>query len=247
MLFASVRKVRDLRSCTFCFSALAVSFWLVDVDQCTGIRSGERIGLGRSNPMKVFLDFEASSLSDRSYPIEIAWVFENGRSESHLIARAPGWNDWDDVSESIHGISRAMLEAEGEPHDLVATRMVEALAGHDLFASAPSWDGKWLSVLLREAALPRNLLRLRDTDQAIRETVEEILRPVLSRDRLEIEIHDVVATAAASQGCQPQHRALADALGEYDIWLRARKAAREWKSDEGETRGATAPSGEGSD
>jgi hypothetical protein len=93
--------------------------------------------------MKVFLDFEASSLSDRSYPIEIAWVFEDGRSEAHLIAPAPGWNDWDDVSESIHGISREMLEAEGEPHDVVATRLVEALAGHDLFASAPSWDGRW--------------------------------------------------------------------------------------------------------
>lgn len=139
-------------------------------------RSGQHTGMGRSVTMKVFLDFEASSLSDRSYPIEIAWVFEDGRSEAHLIAPARGWNDWDDVSQSIHGISRAMLEAEGEPHDVVATRMVAALAGHDLFASAPSWDGKWLSVLLREAALPRHLLRLRDTDQAISETVAEILR-----------------------------------------------------------------------
>lgn len=164
--------------------------------------------------MKVFLDFEASSLSDRSYPIEIAWVFEDGRSEAHLIAPAPGWNDWDDVSEPIHGISRGMLEADGEPHDRVATRMVEALAGYDLFASAPSWDGKWLSVLLREAALPRHLLRLRDTDQAISETVIEILRPMLPPDRLEEKLHNIVATAAASKGTQPTHRALADAMGD---------------------------------
>jgi hypothetical protein len=181
--------------------------------------------------MKVFLDFEASSLSDRSYPIEIAWVFEDGRSEGHLIAPAPGWNDWDDVSESIHGISRGVLEAEGEPHDVVATRMVEALAGHDLFASAPSWDGKWLSVLLREAALPRHLLRLRDTDQAIRETVVGILRPALPPDRLESELHDIVATASASKNRQPTHRALADAIGEYESWRDAAHAARELISD----------------
>jgi hypothetical protein len=177
--------------------------------------------------MKAFLDFEASSLSDRSYPIEIAWVFEDGQSETHLIAPAPGWNDWDDVSESIHGISRAVLEAEGEPHDEVATRMVAALAGHDLFASSPSWDGKWLSVLLREAALPRHLLRLRDTDQAISETVVEILRPVLPPDRLEDELQNIVATASASKDRQPAHRALADAIGEYETWLRAGRAARE--------------------
>ncbi|MEK1875915.1 MAG: transcriptional regulator, partial [Rhizobium altiplani] len=35
--------------------------------------------------MIVFLDFEASSLSKHSYPVEIAWVFEDGRSRSFLI------------------------------------------------------------------------------------------------------------------------------------------------------------------
>ena len=197
--------------------------------------------------MKVFLDFEASSLSDRSYPIEIAWVFEDGRSEAHLIAPAPGWNDWDDVSESIHRISRAMLDAEGEPHDVVATRMVAALAGHDLFASAPSWDGKWLSVLLREAALPRHLLKLRDTDQAISETVAEILRPVLPPDQLENEVHNIVSTASASKDRQPTHRALADALGEYETWLRARQAARELSLDKGVFNGAGVTSVQGGD
>ena len=40
--------------------------------------------------MLVFLDFEASSLAKRGYPIEVAWVFEDGRAESHLIRPAPG-------------------------------------------------------------------------------------------------------------------------------------------------------------
>jgi hypothetical protein len=51
---------------------------------------------------------------------------------------ALAWNDWDDVAEAVHGISRAMLQAEGKPHEEVANRKVEALTGHDLFASAPS-------------------------------------------------------------------------------------------------------------
>ena len=177
--------------------------------------------------MKVFLDFEASSLSDRSHPIEVAWVFQDERSETHLIAPAPAWDDWDAASEAIHGIARALLVAEGEPHDLVARRMVEALDGHDLFASAPSWDGKWLSVLLRAAGIARHALRLRDTDAALRETATEILRPVLPPARIEREVHNLVAAASVSGPARPAHRALDDAREEQGKWLRARQAARE--------------------
>jgi hypothetical protein len=176
--------------------------------------------------MKAFLDFEASSLSDQSYPVEVAWVFQDGRSESHLIAPAPTWDDWDKASEAIHGISRETLLRDGEPHDVVARRMVEALTGFDLFASAPSWDGKWLSVLLRGAGFPRHTLRLRDTDEALRDTAAEILRPILPAARLDVEVHNIVARASAAKERQPAHRALADAIGEHETWLRARQAAR---------------------
>jgi hypothetical protein len=176
--------------------------------------------------MKAFLDFEASSLSAHSYPIEVAWVFQDGRSETHLIAPAPAWTDWDDAAEAIHGISQATLKATGAPHEVVANRMVEVLSDHDLFASAPSWDGKWLSALLRAAGLPRHTLRLRDTDVALRETALEILRPVLPEARLQIEVHNIVAHAGAAKISRPAHRALADAQGEYETWLCARQAAR---------------------
>jgi len=176
--------------------------------------------------MKVFLDFEASSLSERSYPIEVGWVFQDGRTESHLIAPAPTWDDWDNAAEVIHRISREMLVDQGEPHDVVANRMVEALSGHDLFASAPSWDGKWLSTLLRSAGLPRHALRLRDTDEALRETASDILRAAVPPARLDVEVHNLVARASAGKDSPPAHRALADATGEYAIWLRVRDAAR---------------------
>jgi DNA polymerase III epsilon subunit-like protein len=177
--------------------------------------------------VNVFLDFEASSLSDQSFPVEVAWVFQDGRSESHLIRPAPEWTDWDDASQAIHGISRETLASEGDPHDKVAARMVEALSEHDLFASAPSWDGKWLSVLLRGAGLPRHALRLRDTDEALRATATEILRAVLPKARLDEEVRALVSAANAGKETHPAHRALADAQGEYDTWCRLRQAARE--------------------
>nr|WP_183982459.1 transcriptional regulator [Sphingomonas jinjuensis] len=177
--------------------------------------------------MKVFLDFEASSLSDHSFPVEVAWVFQDGRSESHLIRPAPDWTDWDAEAEAIHGLSRDMLATDGEPHEVVASRMVEALADHELFASAPSWDGKWLSALLRGAGLPRHALRLRDTDEAMRATATEILQGVVPGARLDVEVHALVAQANAGKQADPAHRALADAQEEYATWCRLRQAARE--------------------
>ena len=35
-----------------------------------------------------FIDFEASSLTVKSYPIEVAWNLEDGTIESHLISPA---------------------------------------------------------------------------------------------------------------------------------------------------------------
>lgn len=176
--------------------------------------------------MKVFLDFEASSLSKQSYPIEVAWVFEDGRSESHLIKPAAGWDDWSEAAQAIHGIDRQLLLDEGEPHDGVAKRMVEALGGHDLFASAPSWDGKWMSYLLRTAGYPRHTLRLRNTDEALQETATEILAPILVAARLPVEVHDIIARVRAAKSTVPAHRALADAIGEYQSWVSAGQAAR---------------------
>ena len=72
----------------------------------------------------VFLDFEASSLGKDSYPIEVAWVFEDGRSETHLIRPAPAWTDWDERAAAIHGILRADLEIHGTAAEVVAARLL---------------------------------------------------------------------------------------------------------------------------
>lgn len=155
----------------------------------------------------MFLDFEASSLNKDSYPIEVGWVGEQDDGESHLIRPAPGWTDWDDQAASIHGITRAMLEREGEPHDRVCARLLEVFAGNTVLASAPSWDGHWLSMLLRASGHPRHLVRLADSDVAF----EEAARPRGGDVAARIE-------AAKSAARPAGHRALGDARRERAIW-----------------------------
>jgi hypothetical protein len=180
--------------------------------------------------MLVFLDFEASSLARHSYPIEVAWVFEDGTSEAHLIRPAPGWDDWDAAAEAIHRIPRETLLAEGVAHDVVARRMVERLTGHDLTASAPSWDGKWLSTLLRAASLPRHSLRLRDTDDVQREAARAILREMVPTDQLNTTVESIrIHAIAARSGQVTAHRALADAIEERERWYAVREAATQFR------------------
>ena len=174
--------------------------------------------------MRVFLDFEASSLARAGYPIEVAWVFEDGRSERYLIRQAPGWTDWDPRAEAIHGIARETLLRDGVAHETVAARMVERLTGHDLFASAPSWDGKWLSALLRAAGLPRHALRLRDTDEAQADVARKLLRHGVAPADLDEAVAAVVRSIRSPAG-PPAHRALADARAERDRWQAVRDAA----------------------
>jgi hypothetical protein len=182
--------------------------------------------------MLVFLDFEASSLARKSYPIEVAWVFENGRSETYLIKPAPEWTDWDPAAEAIHHIPQTTLLADGTPHAVVAARMVADLAGHDLLASAPSWDGKWLSALLRAAGIDRHSLRLRDSDDAHRETATAILSGLVPEAELDTTVETLLTlTDVRAPDHVPAHRALSDAVDERARWLAVREAANALASE----------------
>ena len=177
--------------------------------------------------MRVFLDFEASSLNDDGYPIEVGWVFEDGRSESYLITPAPNWVDWDPGAEALHGISRATLKAEGVSHDLVAHRLLDSLSDHVVYASAPSWDGKWLSVLFRAAGIPRHAMRLRDTDEAYVEAAIEVLSANLPLAEVSTIAKEIVGHTLEGAEQRPvSHRALADAEQARQIWLEIRTLAQ---------------------
>jgi len=176
--------------------------------------------------MLVFLDFEASSLAKASYPIEVAWIFEDGRAETYLIRPAPGWTDWDDEAEAIHRIDRATLMVDGTDHETVAQRMIDALTGHDLLASAPSWDGTWLSALLRAAGHSRHSLKLRRTDDAMRETARAILANSCPAGELEARVGDLLTLVEVREArAPPAHGALPDAEAERLQWLAVRDEA----------------------
>lgn len=102
-----------------------------------------------------FLDFEASSLSQNSWPIEIGVArIVNGvaKSESLLISPHESWSpqEWHAASEKIHGISRKKLVEKG-------TSAVEAVewfakrAGGIAVSDAPEFDTRWLDKLFRAA------------------------------------------------------------------------------------------------
>ncbi len=175
----------------------------------------------------MFLDFEASSLSKKSVPIEVAWVFEDGRSRSMLIRPASDWDDWAADAEAIHGISRDLLASEGLPVEQVAAEMIEALTGHDLYASAPSWDGKWLSALLRAAGFPRHALRLKKSRDAFMVAARDVNEEPVSEDEISRLVDGIIDESKATV---PAHRALADATLELEIWKLVREVARKRNS-----------------
>jgi hypothetical protein len=72
---------------------------------------------------------------------------------------AVGWTDWLADEQAIHHISREILPRDGTPVETVAARMLNALAGHDILANAPVWDGRWLSTLLGAGSLSTNSLQ----------------------------------------------------------------------------------------
>lgn len=94
-----------------------------------------------------FIDFEASSLREASYPVAVAWNRPNGHIRRFLIAPLNEWTDWDDHSETIHGIDRTRLHKNGWPPDYVYEELFHDLANETLWADAPTFDNHWLKRL----------------------------------------------------------------------------------------------------
>jgi hypothetical protein len=173
--------------------------------------------------MIAFLDFIASSTGRNSFPIEVAWVFEDGRSRSALIKPAPNWRDWSAGAEAKHGISKETLRHKGVPIPQIADEMVDTLSGHELFASAPSWDGRLLRALLRAGGLFRRALTLRNSEEAFALAV----RQVLGDDRPDSEIYAIVERVICESKAlrRPVQHALGDARLELERWKAAKAAA----------------------
>ena len=115
-----------------------------------------------------FIDFEASSLSSNSYPIEVAWSLPNASIETYLISPSgvEKWADWSVSSQQVHGISRDELLTHGKSPDWVSRRMNDQLLGQCVYTDNPMYDGMWLAELFSVTTL-RSKFRLGLADELL--------------------------------------------------------------------------------
>ncbi len=101
---------------------------------------------------RLFMDVEASGLHpDLSYPIQIALV-DDALNVRHdfLIRPMAHWRHWSDEAESIHGISRQRLEAEGIPAEEAVQRLM-ALGKRTVFLDdGENKDRQWITKLFAD-------------------------------------------------------------------------------------------------
>lgn len=107
------------------------------------------------------LDFEASSLSDESWPIEIglSWLADGEvQTWSTLIRPKPDWDlsDGSPQSAAVHRIALQDLEdAPGACN--VVDDFLRYLGDKVLVSDAPEFEARWLSRLLQSSGHAKNL------------------------------------------------------------------------------------------
>jgi len=99
------------------------------------------------------MDFEASGLDSRSFPIEVGYVLPSGERYCALIKPVDEWQHWDDQAERLHGITREALEMAGRTPRQVCTELNEALVGLQLYSDGWVVDKRWLDRLFYRAGL----------------------------------------------------------------------------------------------
>lgn len=121
----------------------------------------------------IFLDFEACSLSQNSWPIEIGMsslVLKDDaytvKTWDRLIKPDDTWSmsAWSHQSQGVHNISRADLDAGVPAHELAET-VREKLRGKVVISDSPPHETYWLNTLLCAGQGAMHLI-INDFDQA---------------------------------------------------------------------------------
>lgn len=111
-------------------------------------------------PVRI-IDFEASSLEDGSYPIEVGlavWPREDDPVSvwSALIRPTDEWRGfghWSVESRRVHGITMSELMAAGAPPEEVAAILNEKLGDGVVWCDGGPYDAFWLKALFKAAGL----------------------------------------------------------------------------------------------
>jgi hypothetical protein len=103
----------------------------------------------------LFVDLEASGLSNLSYPIEIGWasLSADGRqlqTDAILIRPDADWREngeWSMDAQRMHGLSMKEIRTQGADVMDVVPRFEAAIAGCILTSDAPQEDSFWIERL----------------------------------------------------------------------------------------------------
>ena len=157
------------------------------------------------------IDFEASSLSRQSYPIEVG-ITDGENNYSSLIRPMAHWSDWNTESEAIHNIPKATLDAEGTTASEVAYKLNDLLGGQIVYCDCAEWDGFWANVLFSDNGIHQQF-EIRDIQGLFDERGITLEQYLLAKQQL------------IESGEYTEHRALDDAV---IIWQSMGRAALCW-------------------
>lgn len=168
----------------------------------------------------IFIDFESSSLSLRSFPIEIAWGSKPDKISSYLISpyNIPSWTDWSTDSEKIHGITRDYLEKHGIAPKKLCQKIIHELANQHVFSENPDWDSMWLLKLFQACEELPPVVGIHDVNSLLLHKIAE-----KSTDILAAQANIVKMKIFARQVVQQKHRAEPDVRYLTRIWQMAMK------------------------
>ena len=154
----------------------------------------------------LILDFEASSLSRKSYPIEVAWGTAE-HIQSFLInpGEVKHWTEWNKESEQIHGLSLDYICKHGEPAEKVAKQMLEDLEDKMVYVDGGHYDVFWKDRLLELLGI--------DTDRVQFYDIFKYWGALFKENNIRnAKQHIINIRMDLEQSMQIQHRAHADVL-----------------------------------
>ncbi len=155
------------------------------------------------------LDIEASGFGRGSYPIEIGFVLNDGRTWCSLLRPQPDWQHWDPSAAEVHGIRRELLAQHGRSVAEVCDALDSHLRGQTVYSDGWAHDYTWLNILYDAADRSPsfkldNLRSLLDETQAAR--WHDVKRHVsermnLQRHRASADARLLQQTLAEVKGC----------------------------------------------
>lgn len=101
------------------------------------------------------IDIEASGFGSHSYPIEIGVVRHDGERFCRLIKPFEDWRHWQTEAQSVHCISRDLIETHGINGLQVCVELNAFLRNQTAYSDGWAVDSSWLNTLFARANIAK--------------------------------------------------------------------------------------------